>query len=116
MEVLGVGSCIRNLSKEHLTAALKTATGDVKQIEKARILGEEIRAEKGVANAIECIYRDLVSIFSPYRPFLKSESEAQWTLLINRPLYVLCIIARETIGLRSIPRQRSPRLLFGLLL
>jgi hypothetical protein len=62
MEVLGVGSCIRNLSKEHLTAALKTATGDVKQIEKARILGEEIRAEKGVANAIESIYRDLVSV------------------------------------------------------
>ncbi|CED83178.1 glycosyltransferase family 1 protein [Phaffia rhodozyma] len=59
VEVLGVGSSVRKLNKEHFTAALKTATQSEKQIEKARELGKEIRAESGVANAIQAIYRDL---------------------------------------------------------
>ena len=60
VEVLGVGSSVRKLNKDHLTAALKTATQDIKQIDKAKLLGEEIRAEDGVGNAIQSIYRDLV--------------------------------------------------------
>lgn len=48
------------MTTDHLTAALKTATTDEKQVQKAKALGEEIRAEKGVERAIESIYRDLV--------------------------------------------------------
>ncbi|KAL7418121.1 hypothetical protein BDY24DRAFT_374148 [Mrakia frigida] len=59
VEVLGVGSGMKKLTQDHLTAALKTATTDEKQIRKAKALGEEIRAENGVSTAIESIYRDL---------------------------------------------------------
>jgi len=38
---------------------LRAATTDAKQIARARLLGEQIRAENGVATAIESIYRDL---------------------------------------------------------
>ena len=62
VEVLGVGSGMRKLTQDHLTAALKTATTDEKQIRKAKALGEEIRDEKGVEKAIEAIYRDLVRL------------------------------------------------------
>ncbi|KDQ54854.1 glycosyltransferase family 1 protein [Jaapia argillacea MUCL 33604] len=59
VEALGVGSGVRKLTVEGLTEALVAATTDPKQIARAKILGEEIRAEKGVATAIEAIYRDL---------------------------------------------------------
>ncbi|ESK98185.1 udp-glucose:sterol glycosyltransferase [Moniliophthora roreri MCA 2997] len=59
VEALGVGSGVRKLSVESLAEALITATTDVKQIDRARLLGEQIRAENGVATAIESIYRDL---------------------------------------------------------
>ncbi|OBZ79076.1 Sterol 3-beta-glucosyltransferase [Grifola frondosa] len=47
------------LTVDHLSHALVTATTDQKQIDRARAVGEEIRAENGVATAIEAIYRDL---------------------------------------------------------
>ncbi|KAG8682986.1 Sterol 3-beta-glucosyltransferase [Ceratobasidium sp. 394] len=59
VEALGIGSSVRKLTVEHLTAALRTATMDVKQIERAKLVGESIRAENGVRTAIEAIYRDL---------------------------------------------------------
>ncbi|KPV76709.1 glycosyltransferase family 1 protein [Rhodotorula graminis WP1] len=59
VSTLGIGSHIRNFTVENLTEALKTAVSDDKQIERARLAGEEIRKEDGVATAIECIYRDL---------------------------------------------------------
>ncbi|KAF8344165.1 uncharacterized protein EI90DRAFT_3149570 [Cantharellus anzutake] len=59
MEALGIGSSVRKLTVENLTEALKAATADQKQIDRARLIGEAIRAEKGVANAIEDIYRNL---------------------------------------------------------
>ncbi|KAL1740244.1 hypothetical protein HDZ31DRAFT_21224, partial [Schizophyllum fasciatum] len=42
-----------------LTDALRAATTDVKQIDKAKVVGEKIRSENGVGTAIESIYRDL---------------------------------------------------------
>ncbi|KAI5827594.1 glycosyltransferase family 1 protein [Schizophyllum commune Tattone D] len=59
VEALGVGSGVRRLTVESLTDALRAATTDVKQIEKAKAVGEKIRSEDGVATAIESIYRDL---------------------------------------------------------
>ncbi|KAG6885710.1 Sterol 3-beta-glucosyltransferase [Termitomyces sp. T159_Od127] len=59
VEALGVGSGVRKLTVNSLADALITATTDVKQIDRARLLGEQIRSENGVSTAIECIYRDL---------------------------------------------------------
>ncbi|GAA5991543.1 hypothetical protein JCM10908_005753 [Rhodotorula pacifica] len=59
VETLGIGSHITDFKVDDLTAALKMATEDEKQIERACLAGEEIRKEDGVATAIECIYRDL---------------------------------------------------------
>ncbi|BGP37017.1 Sterol 3-beta-glucosyltransferase [Rhodotorula kratochvilovae] len=56
---LGIGTHIRNFTVENLADALTAAVSDEKQIERARLAGEEIRKEDGVATAIECIYRDL---------------------------------------------------------
>ncbi|KAG1773038.1 glycosyltransferase family 1 protein [Suillus occidentalis] len=59
VEALGIGTGVRKLTIESLTEALVSATTDIKQIERARLVGEQIRAENGVATAIEAIYRDL---------------------------------------------------------
>ncbi|WVR05782.1 hypothetical protein IAU60_002807 [Kwoniella sp. DSM 27419] len=59
VESLNVGSAVRKLTAQALSEALKKATTDEKQIAKAKIIGEMIRRENGVAKAIEAIYRDL---------------------------------------------------------
>ncbi|KEP53307.1 UDP-glucose:sterol glycosyltransferase [Rhizoctonia solani 123E] len=59
VEALGIGSSVRKLTVENLTAALRAATTDVKQIERAKLVGQSIRSENGVRTAIEAIYRDL---------------------------------------------------------
>lgn len=59
VEALGVGSGLRKFSIESLADALILATTDVKQIARAKLVGEHIRAEDGVATAVEAIYRDL---------------------------------------------------------
>ncbi|THH11780.1 hypothetical protein EW145_g439 [Phellinidium pouzarii] len=59
VEALGIGSCVRKLTVESLAEALAVATTDEKQIAKAKLVGERIRTENGVATAIESIYRDL---------------------------------------------------------
>ena len=79
VEALGVGSGVRKLTTASLTEALITAAHDQKQVDRARLIGEQIRSvsqafmpcfykpiftrcvvqENGVATAIESIYRDL---------------------------------------------------------
>jgi len=59
IEDLGVGTSIRKLTVDSLTSALQHATTDIKQIDRARLLGEAIRSENGVQTAVEAIYRDL---------------------------------------------------------
>ncbi|KAF8490722.1 hypothetical protein JB92DRAFT_3090591 [Gautieria morchelliformis] len=59
VEALGIGSGVRKLTVENLTAALVAATTDVKQISRAKVIGQTIRSEDGVGKAVECIYRDL---------------------------------------------------------
>jgi len=44
VEALGIGSSVRKLTTDHLTAALITATTDTKQISKAKLVGESIRS------------------------------------------------------------------------
>ncbi|KAI8803606.1 hypothetical protein BJ742DRAFT_749002 [Cladochytrium replicatum] len=59
MQDLGVGCAVRKLTVDKLAAALIQVTTDDKMKEKARLLGERIRSEDGVGNAVKCIYRDL---------------------------------------------------------
>lgn len=59
IESLGVGSCVRQLTVDSLAKALVRATSDKKQIDRARRLGEQIRTEDGVGDAVKAIYRDL---------------------------------------------------------
>ncbi|KAL7285750.1 hypothetical protein ACG7TL_000859 [Trametes sanguinea] len=59
VEALGVGTAVRKMTVDSLAQALREATTNEKQIERARIVGQQIRAENGVATAIEAIYRDM---------------------------------------------------------
>ncbi|KAF9229599.1 glycosyltransferase family 1 protein [Gyrodon lividus] len=59
VEALGIGTGVRKLTVDSLKDALISATTDRKQIDRARLVGEQIRSEHGVATAIEAIYRDL---------------------------------------------------------
>lgn len=52
VEALGIGSSVRKLTVENLTAALRTATTDVKQIEKAKLVGQSIRSVSGTGRII----------------------------------------------------------------
>lgn len=44
VEALGIGSSVRKLTVDSLADALRLATTDVKQIERAKLVGESIRA------------------------------------------------------------------------
>lgn len=44
MEALGIGTGVRKLTVENLAEALVTATTDQKQIDRAKLIGEQIRA------------------------------------------------------------------------
>lgn len=56
---LGVGLKIPSLDADDLADALNTATRDTVMVERAAMLGEKIRRENGVKNAIEYIYANL---------------------------------------------------------
>jgi len=68
VESLNVGSAVRKLTSEILAGALRKATTDEKQIAKAKVVGEIIRKENGVARAIQAIYRDLEYAKSLIKP------------------------------------------------
>lgn len=59
VEDVGVGIRIKQISPNVLGKALWIATHDDRMRTKARLLGERIRAEDGVAVAIKALYRDL---------------------------------------------------------
>jgi sterol 3beta-glucosyltransferase len=44
VEALGIGSGVRKLTVENLTAALVAATTDMKQISRAKVIGQTIRS------------------------------------------------------------------------
>ncbi|TKA66206.1 hypothetical protein B0A55_08625 [Friedmanniomyces simplex] len=59
VEDLGVGIHLRKITVNSLGKALWIATHDDRMRGRARVLGEQIRNEDGVATAIKAIYRDL---------------------------------------------------------
>ncbi|KAL8944808.1 MAG: hypothetical protein Q9216_000230 [Gyalolechia sp. 2 TL-2023] len=59
LEDLGVGICMKKLNVSLFSRALWEATHSERMIIKAKVLGEQIRNENGVATAIQAIYRDL---------------------------------------------------------
>ncbi|CAJ2508487.1 Uu.00g135130.m01.CDS01 [Anthostomella pinea] len=59
LEDLGVGICLKKWGANSFAKALWEATHSDRMIVKARVLGETIRKENGVDNAIQSIYRDL---------------------------------------------------------
>ncbi|KAL8705531.1 MAG: hypothetical protein Q9201_001348 [Fulgogasparrea decipioides] len=59
LEDLGVGICMKKLNVSLFSRALWETTHSERMIIKARVLGEQIRRENGVATAIQAIYRDL---------------------------------------------------------
>lgn len=80
---LGIGSAVRDLTVEHLAAAITRAVTDEKQIARANLAGETIRKEDGVGNAIECIYRDLEYSKSLLPPLLESKLESTNAVTID---------------------------------
>ncbi|KAL5518675.1 ATG26 [Sanghuangporus vaninii] len=84
VEALGTGSCVRKLTVDSLADALIAATTDEKQIAKAKLVGERIRAENGVATAIESIYRDLEYARSLIKTS-RAESENDTIREVRRP-------------------------------
>lgn len=61
VQKLGVGLRVDNLGGDDLVDALRTATTDTVMIEKAAKIGEKIRAEDGVKNAIEVSHLPIIS-------------------------------------------------------
>ncbi|KAL8673559.1 MAG: hypothetical protein Q9168_002048, partial [Polycauliona sp. 1 TL-2023] len=59
IEDLGVGIYMKKLNVSVFSRALWEATHSERMIIKAKVLGEKIRKETGVNNAIQAIYRDL---------------------------------------------------------
>nr|ACO40456.1 glycosyltransferase [Starmerella bombicola] len=59
VEDLGVGRNLKKLSTKGLAEALKECTTNKQMIRQADVLGEQIRHEHGVEEAILCIYREL---------------------------------------------------------
>ncbi|KAI7822657.1 hypothetical protein BC939DRAFT_503666 [Gamsiella multidivaricata] len=59
LEEAGVGVWCHELTVKKLTSALVTITTDEKMIRKAQMMGEKIRAEDGVGEAIHYLYHDL---------------------------------------------------------
>ncbi|KAG0359483.1 Sterol 3-beta-glucosyltransferase [Podila minutissima] len=59
LEEAGVGVWCHDLTVKKLTSALVTITTDEKMIKKAHAIGERIRSENGVNNAVNYLYHDL---------------------------------------------------------
>ncbi|GKT82202.1 LOW QUALITY PROTEIN: UDP-glucose:sterol glycosyltransferase [Colletotrichum tofieldiae] len=59
VEDIGVGICLKKWGAVSFARALWEATHNDRMIVKARVLGEQIRSEHGVENAIQCLYRDM---------------------------------------------------------
>ncbi|KAL1633325.1 Sterol 3-beta-glucosyltransferase [Neofusicoccum ribis] len=59
VEDLGVGIHVKKLNSASLARALWTATHDDRMLKKARAIGDKIREEDGVGEAVKTIYRDM---------------------------------------------------------
>ncbi|CAO0794017.1 unnamed protein product [Mucor circinelloides] len=59
VEEMGIGRCIKSLTVDNLSAALRVVSTDENMLKVANRVGQKIRAETGVDTAIQCIYRDM---------------------------------------------------------
>ncbi|RCI06016.1 Sterol 3-beta-glucosyltransferase [Rhizopus stolonifer] len=59
VEEMGIGRCIKQLTVEGLSAALRVVSTDEHMLKLAKKVGEKISSESGVDTAIHCIYRDM---------------------------------------------------------
>ncbi|RCH84061.1 Sterol 3-beta-glucosyltransferase, partial [Rhizopus stolonifer] len=59
VQEMGIGRCIKQLTVESLSAALRVVSTDEHMLKIANRVGEKIRSETGVETAIQCIYRDM---------------------------------------------------------
>ncbi|OQO01189.1 hypothetical protein B0A48_13432 [Cryoendolithus antarcticus] len=75
VEDIGVGLRVKHITPNSLGRALWIATHDDRMRNKARVLGEQIRAEDGVQTAIKAIYRDMEYARSLIRP-VKGQKQA----------------------------------------
>ncbi|KAJ3417456.1 Sterol 3-beta-glucosyltransferase [Chytridiales sp. JEL 0842] len=81
VQELGIGCSFRKFTKDKLAWALSTITSDPKMRERARLLGEKVRAENGVETAIQCIHRDLDFAHSRIRKLAQYANSGGW--LVN---------------------------------
>lgn len=88
VEEMGIGICIKNLTVESLSAALRVVSTDEAMLKSAKLVGERIRKEDGVQTAIQCIYRDMElakarTLSSAQRTASEQgvEDEDEWTLI-----------------------------------
>ncbi|KAI9314558.1 hypothetical protein BX666DRAFT_2020162 [Dichotomocladium elegans] len=59
VQEMGIGLCIKELTAESLSAALRIVSTDENMYRTAGVVGEKIRQENGVGTAIQCLYRDM---------------------------------------------------------
>ncbi|KAI8360781.1 hypothetical protein BD560DRAFT_404712 [Blakeslea trispora] len=59
VQEMGIGKCIKRLTVESLSVALRVVSTDDTMLRVASRVGEKIRAESGVETAVQCIYRDM---------------------------------------------------------
>ncbi|KAK4701533.1 hypothetical protein P7C70_g4700, partial [Phenoliferia sp. Uapishka_3] len=85
VEELGIGTAVRHLTIEHLTAAIVSAVTDAGQISRAKEVGEAVRKEDGVGHAIKSIYRDLAYARSIIPPRQAERSARSPTLSLPTP-------------------------------
>ena len=55
VEALGIGTAVRKLTVQSLTEALVSATHDPRQIERARVVGEQIRSVSALVYCRLCL-------------------------------------------------------------
>lgn len=65
---LGCGLALKKITGDGLAKVLVEATSNKSIIERAKVIGEQISLENGVARAIQCIYRELPYAQSLVRP------------------------------------------------
>jgi UDP:flavonoid glycosyltransferase YjiC (YdhE family) len=95
VEEMGLGRCIKTLTVEDLSAALRVVSTDDNMLKMANRMGEKIRADTGVETAIQCIYRDMelakARTLSSAQKTASNQvadnaAEEEWTLIDDTPL------------------------------
>ncbi|KAF2101613.1 UDP-Glycosyltransferase/glycogen phosphorylase [Rhizodiscina lignyota] len=110
VEDLGVGICLKKVNVSYFARALWEATHSERMLKKAELLGDQIRKEDGVGNAIQSIYRDmeyaktLVKRRKQSYDGIADDSEETWTFIGDESDPEL----KRSIAEWEPPAQRKP--------